>query len=207
MPHDTIVYIDGFNLYYGALRGTPYKWLDLDRLFSLLRPHDHLVAIRYFSALVSGPTRANQDTYLRALATTPRVHVTLGNFKAKRVRCLVTDCPHPGSRLFETLEEKRTDVNIAVHILDDVYSGACGQVVLVSGDSDLVPALRMVRVRYPGVPIQLYVPANHRVRAMATELRSAADKARELPLNLLHLAQFPDPIDHEGNLICKPESW
>ena len=29
----TRVYVDAFNLYYGALRGTPYKWLDLDALY------------------------------------------------------------------------------------------------------------------------------------------------------------------------------
>ena len=25
----TVVYVDGFNLYYGALKGTSWKWLDL----------------------------------------------------------------------------------------------------------------------------------------------------------------------------------
>ena len=35
----TVVYVDGFNLYYGAVKGTPYKWLDLEKYFQLLRPH------------------------------------------------------------------------------------------------------------------------------------------------------------------------
>ena len=36
----TFVYVDGFNLYYGALKGTPWKWLDLPALFAkVLQPH------------------------------------------------------------------------------------------------------------------------------------------------------------------------
>ena len=47
------VYIDGFNLYYGALRGTPYKWLDLARLCQALLPSDTIQEIKYFTARVS----------------------------------------------------------------------------------------------------------------------------------------------------------
>jgi len=36
MPPRTIVYIDGFNLYYGAVRGSAFKWLNLQRFFQLL---------------------------------------------------------------------------------------------------------------------------------------------------------------------------
>lgn len=61
------VYVDGFNLYYGALKGTRYKWLDLDALFRKLLPTHELKRIRYFTARISGrpgnpdsPTR--QDT-------------------------------------------------------------------------------------------------------------------------------------------------
>lgn len=50
----TIVYVDGFNLYYGAVKGTPYKWLDLGALFrSLLSAQNHITAIRYYTAIVS----------------------------------------------------------------------------------------------------------------------------------------------------------
>ena len=70
----TIVYIDGFNLYYGAVKGTANKWLDLEVLCRRLLPKDNLVKIRYFTALVairpSDPQQpARQQAYLRALAT------------------------------------------------------------------------------------------------------------------------------------------
>ncbi len=67
MPRRTIVYVDGFNLYYGAVRGGPYKWLDLERYFKLLRKDDELRRICYFAALLDGPRRSSQAAYLRAL--------------------------------------------------------------------------------------------------------------------------------------------
>ena len=56
----TIVYIDGYNLYYSRLQGTPFKWLDVVALFrdQVLRQQDPsavVVAIKYFTA----PVKAN----------------------------------------------------------------------------------------------------------------------------------------------------
>jgi len=51
------VYVDGFNLYYGALKGTPLKWLDIAALCRLLLPGDTINRIRYFTARIQ-PTRA-----------------------------------------------------------------------------------------------------------------------------------------------------
>jgi len=84
----TYVYVDGFNLYYGALRRGPHRWLDLERLCQLLLARHTIGAIRYFTALVSARTGdpgqpVRQQLYLRALATSPKVsiHVTaLANF-------------------------------------------------------------------------------------------------------------------------------
>jgi len=122
----TIFYIDGLNLYYGAIRQTPaVKWLDIERYCKLLRLHDDIRLIRYFSALIAGPTRVNQECYLRALATTPLIEVTLGRFKIKNVKCGVTGCTRMGSKWFLMPEEKRTDVNIAVFMVDDAYRDLC----------------------------------------------------------------------------------
>lgn len=204
----TFIYVDGFNLYYGAIRGGPNKWLDLQRYFRMLRPHDDIQAIRYFSAPISGPNLANQEAYLRALETLPLVQVVLGRFKSKQVKCNNTLCTHTGSRVFQTQEEKRTDVNIALAMLDDAYQGLCERMILVSGDSDLVPAIDLVKQRFPGVEVLVYVPARHKVRGAAVELRSAADHDRILPLNFLPLAQFPANIpDGAGSVISKPASW
>jgi uncharacterized LabA/DUF88 family protein len=205
----TIVYVDGFNLYYGALKGTAYKWLDLEALFRRLRSDDDLVRIRYFTALVEyGAHRQRQACYLGALAASPLVEIILGRFKLKEVKCTYAKCELPGQRVFTMPEEKRTDVNIATHMVDDAYQDRCDQFVLVSGDSDLVAPLRLIRERFPSKRIVLYVPARERVRSYAVELRSTADKHRELPLNLLPLCQLPASVpDGSGGLITKPPGW
>lgn len=206
----TIVYVDGFNLYYGAVKGTPHKWLNLERYFTLLRPADDIVAIKYFTAEIMGPTKPNQDVFLAALATLPRVEIILGKFKRKRVRCEFAACvtTSPAARFFEKPEEKRTDVNIAVTMLDDAYQDQCDQFVIVSGDSDLVPAVRMIRARFPAKIILVYIPAQNPLRGAAVELRAAAHKHRLLPLNLLPHCQFATNVpDGTGGFFTKPASW
>ena len=78
-----IVYVDGFNLYCGALLHTRNRWLDLQALFVRLRNNDDVRCVRYFTTLSRhDPGRfARQSLYLEALATLPRVRVYLGKFK------------------------------------------------------------------------------------------------------------------------------
>src|SRR5947207_14633454 len=106
MPPRTIVYIDGFNLYYGAVRGSAHKWLNLQRFFQLLRPHDNIVKVHYFTALVDGPTRPNQEVYLRVLGALPLVNIILGKFKKKQVGCSDSPSPSAGARFFDAPAEK-----------------------------------------------------------------------------------------------------
>jgi uncharacterized LabA/DUF88 family protein len=208
MPDRVIVYVDGFNLYYGAVKNTRYKWLNLQRFFELVRPHDNLIQIHYFSALVTGPNLPNQEAYLRALAALPKVNVVLGKFKSKQVRCSQTACTHAGSRIFAVQEEKRTDVNIAVYLVDDAYQDRCDHSIVVSGDSDLVPGITMLKHRFPRKKVTVYVPTRNPVRGAAVELRTAADKHRDLPLNLLRFAQFANPSpDGAGGMVNKPPTW
>jgi uncharacterized LabA/DUF88 family protein len=205
----TIIYVDGFNLYYGAIRNTPaLKWLDIAKFCRLLRPHDDIRLIRYFSALVEGPTKPNQETYLKALSTTPLVEVILGKFKRKTLRCGVTTCNTAGPRRYDTSEEKRTDVNIAIFMLDDAYRDQCDQLIIFSGDSDLVPAVQMVRLRFPQKRIVVYVPSQNPTRGAAVELRMSAHLNKTLPLQILSKAQFPNRIpDGAGGFLVRPATW
>lgn len=86
----TNIYVDGFNLYYGALRGTPYKWLDIRRMCELLLPNHTIARIKYFTARISArpddpgqPLR--QQTYLRALRTLPETGIVYGHFLTNEV--------------------------------------------------------------------------------------------------------------------------
>lgn len=105
-------------------------------------------------------------------------------------------------------EEKRTDVNIALEMVQDAYEDRADIFVVVSGDSDLVPAIDVVKTKFPQKQVIVYVPARHAVRGAATEIRSAADRNRTFPLNLLPHCQFASPFsDGTGTSLHKPSSW
>jgi uncharacterized LabA/DUF88 family protein len=204
----SIVYVDGFNLYYGALRGGPYKWLNLERYFRLLLPNDNIQKIRYFTAKVVGADAAKQAAYLAALATLPLVEVILGKFKTKQIQGLCPSCPLSKPQFFTAFEEKRTDVNIALWMLHDAQRDLCDRLILVSGDSDLVPAIAMVKEHYPEKTVIVYIPARNVIRGAAVELRNIADKDKTLPLQILRAAQFPPEIvSGPGPAVRRPAGW
>lgn len=212
MPNPrTIVYIDGFNLYYGSLKHTKYKWLNLERLFKLLRPHDDLIAIKYFTAPVRGSAKIRQSTYFEALSTSPIVEIILGRFKKTKIQCVCSGCANitKSARSFYKWEEKRTDVAIAIEMLDDAYQDNCDQIVLVSGDSDLVPPVSRTKQRFPNMKIIVYVPFLNANRGAAVELRNAADNHKQLPVLLIKHSQFPATLHNPatGHNIQKPSGW
>lgn len=208
MGKRAIVYIDGFNLYYGALKDGPYKWLDLEKFFVRLRQDDEIQRIFYFTAQVDGDAGRRQAAYLRALTTLPLVTVVPGKYKMKQVKCKLAPCTYAGPKWFRVPEEKRTDVHIAVQMLDDAYQDRCDRLVLVSGDSDLVPGVVKVKAAFPEKRVYVYVPSRDPTRGAAVELRSTADQARQLPLDLLKSSQFPAQVtDGSGGLIPKPATW
>ena len=201
------VYIDGFNLYNGSIKGTRHKWLNLQRMFELLRPDDDVTQIRYFTALMSGESGTRQQTYLDALSTLSKVSVVVGRYKRKTVMCHAHACTFTGNRRFKTWEEKRTDVSIAVQIVADAYEDMCDNFVVVSGDSDLVPALHQVKMRFPEKKVIVYIPARDQTRGAAVEMRSAGDRSRTLPMDLMPKCQLPPSINTGSIVIEKPPSW
>lgn len=143
----TIVYIDGFNFYYGAVKGTPHKWLDLEALARRLLPRDEIIKVRYFTARISSrpddPQQAvRQETYLRALSTLPLVEMHFGHYVTRTTRMPLATPPDRGARTVEVLktEEKGSDVNLATYLLLDAFRGNCDTAVVVSNDSDLADA-------------------------------------------------------------------
>jgi len=198
----SIVYVDGFNLYKGAIEGGPNRWLDLQKYFLRLRQHDDVVAIKYFTALVYGDKRKRQLVYNKALETRPLVEIVLGIHKRKHLTCQAK-C----RQQFRTFEEKRTDVNIAVHLLRDAYEDRCDTFVVVSGDSDLVPPIEAIRARFPKKRVFVYVPARNPTRAHAQELRGAAHKEKTLPIAPMKHSLF-DPVIRDGGAeLHAPEGW
>ena len=104
----TSVYVDGLNLYYGALKRTNYKWLNpVELARRLLLPECVVDRLLYFTAWVSGipdehaPIR--QQTYLNALGTLPEVEVHFGSFLAKTVWRPLVNLPIAGRPISTTL--------------------------------------------------------------------------------------------------------
>ena len=90
-PLKTNFYVDGFNLYYRAVKDTPYKWLNLLDVCQYLTPTHLVNRIRYFTAAIQprtgdlqGPQR--QQTYIRALRTIPNLVVHYGLFRPRKIR-------------------------------------------------------------------------------------------------------------------------
>lgn len=201
----TYVYVDGFNLYFGAVRNTPYKWLNIDALCRRLLPKNDIAKIKYFTARVSGindPDRPRrQEVFLRALRTLPNCEIHFGRFVSHKVFMpLVT--PASGQKFAQVIEtkEKGSDVNLAVHLLNDAWRGEYEVAVVVSNDSDLVEAIRIVRQQLHKT-VGIVNPHDR----PSVELHKEADFRLQLRPGILAAAQFPDAIP--GTAIHKPVGW
>ena len=202
----TFIYVDGFNLYYGALKGTSFKWLDLVSLFEkVLQPRHDILKVKYFTARVSGtpadpqkPQR--QDTYLRALQCyRPEIEAHFGHFLSHRVRVpLVHPVGNQHTAEVIRTEEKGSDVNLAVHLLNDAWLNSYDCAVVATNDSDIAEAMRLVRQQI-GKHIGLVTPGTGRP---SRQLMAHADFSRHIRPNALRRSQLPDPIP--GTNIHKP---
>ncbi len=206
-PLRTIVYIDGFNLYYGLLRGSRHKWLDIDAyLRKYLDPtRNQIIRIKYFTAKVkSRPTDPNQHmrqmTYLRALSTIPHLEIIYGHFLSHVVRMPLAN----GTGIVEVIktEEKKSDVNLAVHMLHDGHTNKYDVAVLVSNDSDLSEPLRIVSSEL-GKKVGLLNPQQF----FTHELARYATFKKQLRQNVLASCQFTDTLKDANGTFHKPGEW
>ena len=205
----TFIYVDGFNLYYRALRKTSYRWLDLHALFDqVLQPHHNILAIKYFTARVRATSKdpskpQRQDVYLRALQHyRPHVDVHHGHFLShSRHMPLVQPIGNQRTAHVIKTEEKGSDVNLAVHLVNDGWLDAYDCAVVVSNDSDIAKAMELVR-HHHGKLIGLITPGH---KETSRQLKSHADFIRLIRPNALQNSQLPNPIP--GTTIRKPSRW
>ena len=201
-----MVYVDGFNLYFG-LRSKGwrrYYWADLRRLAkNLLRPEQTLIAVRYFSARISARPghsgkRKRQATYLEALETLPDFHIHFGHYLAKPQQC--NTC----GATWDTNEEKMTDVNIAVELLGDAQDDSFDTAIILSGDSDLTTAVQAVRRRYPDKRVIIAFPPDRN----SIQMRKVASGWFRIGRKTLKDSQFPDRVTKaDGFVLERPEQW
>ena len=145
----TFIYIDGFNLYYSAVKGTPLRWLNPIELAARAFSRNTIFQTKFFTAKVAElpgdphqPTR--QLLYWRALHTLPNFEIILGEFRKRIVRMAVVNPPPNTIEVFKT-EEKGSDVNLATHLLLDGFQDRYEAAIVITGDSDLVTPIKMAR--------------------------------------------------------------
>ncbi len=200
------VYIDGFNLYYGALKRTRYRWLNLAEMCRLLLPRDQILQIKYFTALVkprpSDPDqRSRQETFLRALQTIPNLSIIHGFFLTHEIMMPLA-APGKGYQRVIKTEEKGSDVNLATHLLIDGFADAYELAVVVSNDSDLLEPIKMVTQRL-GKPVGILNP--HRLPSVA--LLPHAKFVKQIRRGVLARSQFPNTLSDGRGSFTKPAAW
>ena len=207
----TIVYVDGFNLYYGALKGSSFKWLNLETFCQAILPHEAVAGIRYFTAHVSGkvdhgaPLR--QRAYLRALGTLPAVTIHYGNFLSNTTRMPLAHPWPNGQKTVEVIktEEKGSDVNLASYLLWDAFAGRCDTQVVISNDSDFCETLR---IAHEELQMRIGIINPHAKHRRSKSLNAHADFSKQVSVAALAASQFSDPIIYAGHKpIQKPSSW
>ena len=204
--------IDGFNVYHSILdlkRRTrcSTKWLDLASLcrsyIYLFGKDAHIAAIYYFSAIPyyltsqsPGKIRRHKD-YIACLESTG-ICVELGRFKEKYIFC--DRC----KRRVLKHEEKETDVTLAIKVVEVFLNNICDIAVIVSGDTDLSPAIRKSRALFSDKRIVFAFPYTRKNK----ELASLAPGSFSISKKQYIRYQFPDSIVlKDGRKISKPASW
>ena len=196
-------------MYYGALRKTPYKWVNVRALCQLLLPRNPIAEIKYFTALVtarpgdSGQT-VRQQLYFRALRTVPGLSIHLGHFLSHEVMmplASVPGRPQQYARVIKT-EEKGSDVNLATHLLHDAHRGKFEVAVIVSNDSDLLEPIKIVREEL-GLKVGILNPHKRPSRALLPHI----DFIKAIRTGVLGASQFSATMSDSHGTFHQPAGW
>ena len=204
-----IVYVDGFNFYYGLKtisqrdrRWKKFYWLDVVDFFSKMLPEkQELVEVNYFSARIHDVDAAKrQDLFFSANKLNTKFHLILGKYLKKEMTC--NNC---GNTIY-TYEEKETDVRIATRMINDVQKKQCNITIIVSADSDLIPAIELIKDIEPEHKIYVYFPPLR----YSISLSNICDAERKLSgyKSRFNQSMLPDEITLPNNVLIKrPANW
>lgn len=227
------VYVDGYNLYYGRLRGSTFKWLDLVQLAEqILAQRDQgerLERLKLFTApaLATFATHGQasviaQQDYHRALEVrhAERFEAIYGKHSFDKAGALlpefVAGAPYDRNKRLRVwkLEEKQTDVNLALRMYRDACKGLYDRIVLVSNDSDAEPALAAIREDFPHIGIGVVMPIRPPAAGQDVHRRSSGSLAQQADWVIRHLtdeqlqaAQLPPHVPTRKKPIRKPAHW
>lgn len=227
----TAFFVDGYNVFYGLLAGTPYKWLNLKGLLNhvayIENPQTSVISVEYFTSSVKPElatrgiaSKEAQDTYVRALkAHNVTVHYgrhKLEPAKAPRFINRKTGADRQDKVDIWKLEEKETDVHIAISMYRTAARQAnhqcleqIKQLVLVSSDTDMTPALRAIREDFPDMKIGVILP--HRAELNRPSPGSLKEHShwmrRVITSEELQAHQLPARVPTHKAPAIKPDYW
>jgi uncharacterized LabA/DUF88 family protein len=198
-----IAYVDGFNFYYGlkSMSWKRYYWLDMVKLTKkLLRPHQELVEVCYFSAKPTGLQKSKrQDAFFQANKLNPKFTLHLGKYFTKQITCNFCN------NVIHSFEEKETDVRIATSMLADVYQKKCDVTMLISADSDLVPPIERIKEFEPKHKIIICFPPNRyssNLKKWGNAVKILSDWQIYEDCLLPETIRLPD-----GFVLTRPDKW
>ncbi len=197
-----VVYIDGFNLYFGMREAgfDTCRWLNVLALAeSLLQANQTLVEVKYFTSRVSNSPdkQKRQSTYIDALSSIG-IKIIYGNYQDGKEEC--KRCGH----IWKTAKEKMTDVNIATAIIVDAYQDKYDMAMLITGDSDLVPPIKAVHENFKTKRVFIAFPPKRHNASMSLVAKGSLTIGRKKLLD----AQFEDEIiSKTGFKLKRPNEW
>ena len=199
----TSFFIDGFNLYH-SLKDNPnlnkYKWLDIKKLcYCFIKDQKAVHNIYYFTALTTwNPEKVKRHKKFIHIQEYNGINVVYGEFRRKTKKCC--HC----KKIIKTFEEKETDVNIAINLFEFAYKDLYNTAMIISGDSDLIPAIRAVRKNFPSKEICVIIPPGRR----AELLKKEADYYKKIKTKHLQWSRLPSKIViGNDNVIECPQKW
>ncbi len=209
----TTYLVDGFNVYHSArdaskdLGSATTKWLDLRGLLASYLPligrNAQIKNIYYFTAIathIDGKhpgTTARHKLYIECLQATG-VRIELGRFKLKQVWC--GTCKTHRNHY----EEKETDVAMSVKLFEIFHNDECDTAVLVTGDTDLAPAIQSAIKMFPAKTVCVAFPYKRK----NTELAKLVSTSFRMKKNRYIQHQFPDSLLlPSGRAVRKPSTW
>lgn len=181
--------VDGFNVYQALDEKQEYhkyKWMDYFALAKcFVTQNDKIVDVVLFTAyVVWNPDKKLRHRKLIQALESKGVKIVLGKFKHMDRKCRFC------KRIYHTYEEKHTDVNIAIYLFQYAMNDDYDTAMIVTADSDLVPAVRAVKRNFPRKKIVLITPVGRSSR----ELQKLCDFRMKMKKKHLETSQFPDIV-------------
>lgn len=196
------VYVDGFNLFHAVQDlGREYlKWLDLQALGRAIAPRSEVIRrVVWATAFRPGARHhtALHQAYFDALRARG-VECLTGHFVVFSDGC--NACGHT----WTVSQEKQSDVNLALSVLDDAHQNRFDVCYLVTTDGDHAATARFLKERYPAKKLVIVAPPG---RPTNRTLLEWADARTEITPAQLERSLLPAVVDGPDGAIERPSIY